>query len=282
MDRDGLADFLRLRRSALQPEELGLSPGSRRRTAGLRREEVAALAHMSTDFYTRLEQRRGSRPSEATTAALARALHLTPDERDHLYSLAGHTPPPRAYRTDIPSPGLARVLETLDTPAQIVSDLGVTLKQNRLMEALVGDQTHFTGLRRSIIYRWFTDPDQRRQHPEDEHLMHSRSFVAWLRSAQGRGADPELTELLDALLRESDEFTELWKRHEVARWLFPRKVFVHSLIGNITLDCQILTGENLTERLVVLSATPGSEDAEKLKLLSVVGSQAFGTEPLVS
>src|SRR5664279_3867695 len=88
MDRDELADFLRRRRDALQPDDVGLHAGERRRTRGLRREEVAALAHMSTDFYARLEQRRGSHPSEQTTAALARALRLTQDERDHLFALA--------------------------------------------------------------------------------------------------------------------------------------------------------------------------------------------------
>jgi transcriptional regulator with XRE-family HTH domain len=138
MDRDGLADFLRRRREALLPGDVGLSAGSRRRTRGLRREEVAGLAHMSTDSYARLEQRRASRPSEQTTAALARALRLTPAERDHLFPLAGHTAPPRAFRTDHPSPGLLRVLDRIDTPAQIVSDLGVTLSQNQLAEALVG------------------------------------------------------------------------------------------------------------------------------------------------
>src|SRR4051812_1041963 len=114
MDQDGLADFLRRRRAPLTPDDVGLPPGQRRRTSGLRREEVAGLAHMSTDFYTRLEQRRGTRPSEATVAALARALRLTPDERDHLYRLAGHTAPPRAYRTDHPSPALLRILGQLD------------------------------------------------------------------------------------------------------------------------------------------------------------------------
>src|SRR6201992_2760137 len=109
------AASLKRRRDALQPAEVGLTPGVRRRTHGLRREEVAALAHMSTDFYARLEQSRGSRPSEQTTAALARALRLTPAERDHLFALAGHTPPPRAFRTDVPSPGLVRVLARLDT-----------------------------------------------------------------------------------------------------------------------------------------------------------------------
>src|ERR1700733_8484386 len=150
MDRTELADFLRRRREGLQPDEVGLAAGTRRRTSGLRREEVAALAHMSTDFYARLEQRRGSRPSAQTVAALARALRLSQDERDHLFALAGHTPPPRAFRTDHASPGLLRVLDRLDTPAQISSDLGVTLSQNQLAEALVGVQTDYTGLQRSM------------------------------------------------------------------------------------------------------------------------------------
>ena len=96
MDRALLADFLRARREVLQPEDVGLPRGPRRRTGGLRREEVAALASMSTDFYTRLEQRRGSRPSEAMVGSIARALRLTLDERDHLFRLAGHTAPARS------------------------------------------------------------------------------------------------------------------------------------------------------------------------------------------
>jgi transcriptional regulator with XRE-family HTH domain len=276
MDRDELADFLKRRRDALQPDDVGLHAGARRRTRGLRREEVAALAHMSTDFYARLEQRRGSRPSEQTIAALARALRLTPDERDHLFALAGHTAPSRAFRTDHASPGLLRVLANLDTPAQIVSDLGVTLIQNPLAEALVGVQTHHTGLRRSLIYRWFTDPEQRLIHPEADHQLHSRTHVASLRAVHGRAAeDPEARELVEHLLHDSAEFAALWERHEVAGrsgWL---KRFLHPIIGSLTLDCQILTAENLTEKLVVFTASPGSEDADRLALLSVIGSQAF-------
>lgn len=276
MDRDGLADFLRRQREALQPGDVGLGAGARRRTHGLRREEVAGLAHMSTDFYARLEQRRGSRPSEQTIAALARALRLTQDERDHLFALAGHTAPPRAFRTDHVSPGLRRVLDRLDTPAQIVSDLGVTLSQNPLAEALVGVQTCYTGPRRSMIYRWFTDPAERRIHPEDDHPLHSRIHVASLRAVHGRaGDDPEVRELVDHLLRESDEFAALWQRHEVASRAGTLKRFVHPLVGLLTLDCQILTAENLTERLVVFTASPGSESADRLDqlaLLSVTGS----------
>jgi transcriptional regulator with XRE-family HTH domain len=276
MDRDGLADFLKRRRAALQPVDVGLHAGERRRTRGLRREEVASLAHMSSDFYARLEQGRGSRPSEQTIAALARALRLTRDERDHLFALAGRTAPPRAFRTDHASPSLLRVLERLDTPAQIVSDLGVTLSQNALAEALVGVQTRYTGLRRYMIYRWFTEPALRDIHPEADHPMHSRIHVASLRAVHGRSAeDPEANELVNSLLLASDEFAELWERHEVGTRPPTMKRFAHPLVGPLTLDCQILTSENLTERLVVFTAGPGSEDADRLALLSVVGAQEF-------
>jgi transcriptional regulator with XRE-family HTH domain len=276
MDRDELGDFLKRHRAALQPDDVGLSAGRRRRAPGLRREEVAALAHMSTDFYARIEQGRGSRPSEQTTAALARALRLTPDERSHLFELAGHIAPPRTYRTDQPSPGQLRVLERLDTPAQIVSDLGVTLAQNPLAEALVGVQTHYTGLRRSIVYRWFIDPEQRLIHPVADHLQHSRSHVAGLRAVHGRAtADPEARELVDHLLRESEEFARLWERHEVFSRAGTVKRFVHPVVGTLTLDCQVFTAENSAERLVVFTAVPGSADADRLGLLSVVGTQAF-------
>jgi transcriptional regulator with XRE-family HTH domain len=276
MDRGELANFLKHRRAALGPEDVGLASTQRRRTPGLRREEVAGLAHVSTDFYTRLEQNRGARPSEQTTGALARALALNPLEREHLFNLAGHTPPPRTYRSDHPSPGLLRVLDRLDAPAQIVSDLGVALRQNRLAEALVGCQTRYSGLARSIIYRWFTDPEQRRLHPPEDHPLHSRIFAAELRSVHGRhGGDPEAEALVAALTRESPEFAAIWEQHEVMSRADTIKRFVHPELGLLTLDCQILTAESLTERLVVFTAPPGSAEAEKLSLLAVIGTQRF-------
>lgn len=276
MDRSELADFLRRRRDALAPGDVGLVEGPRRRASGLRREEVAALAHMSTDFYARLEQARGSRPSEQTVAALARALRLTPFERDHLYQLAGHNPPPLRYRSDQPSAGLIRVMEALASPAQIISDLGVALRQNRMAALLVGDNVDRSGLQRSMIYRWFTDPAERLRHPEDEHDLHSRAFVGMLRSAQSRSAeDAEAQALIDALLARSRDFRVHWRRHEVAPWDGTIKRFINPLVGTITLDCQVLTSRNVTEILVVFTALPGSEDAEKLELLSVVGGQVF-------
>jgi transcriptional regulator with XRE-family HTH domain len=278
MDRDGLAGFLRHRRQALQPEDVGLGAGRRRRTPGLRREEVAALAHMSTDFYTRLEQRRGSRPSQQTIGALARALRLTLDERDHLLQLAGHTAPPRTRRSDHITPALLRVLDGLNTPAQVVSDLGVTLEQNPLAEALLGTQTTHSGLARSMFYRWFTDPEERSRYPVDDHELHSRQYAALLRGAQSRDpSDPDARELIVALLQHSPEFTQLWEEHEVALPAEAHKRIAHPTIGLIDLDCLILTADNQTERLVIFTATPGSEDAEHLALLRVIGTEQFTT-----
>src|SRR5438105_11655973 len=111
MDRTGLGEFLRHRREILRPRDVGLVEGPRRRTNGLRREEVAALAGMSTDYYARLEQQRGSQPSEQMLIAITRALRLTLDERDHLFRLAGHHAPARMRRSDHVSPALLRVLD---------------------------------------------------------------------------------------------------------------------------------------------------------------------------
>ncbi|MEH3052708.1 MAG: helix-turn-helix transcriptional regulator [Patulibacter minatonensis] len=278
MDRAGLAEFLRLRRESLQPADVGIDPGRRRRTPGLRREEVADLAAMSTDFYARLEQARGSRPSEQTVAAVATALRVTPDERDHMYRLAGYNPPARAFRTDHVTPSLLRVLGQLDTPAQVVSDLGVTLVQNQLAVALLGDQLRGHGLARNSIYRWFTDEATRSRVPRDDWEFHGRNYVATVRAAHGRAPDdPQAAALVDALLAESAEFAELWARHEVRYKMETRKRIVHPTIGVITLDCQVLTAETLTERLIVFTAIPGTEDANRLALLGVVGTQELGS-----
>jgi len=139
VDRAELADFLRRRRAAMQPEDVGLAPTARRRTSGLRREEVAMVAGMSADCYTRLEQQRGPQPSVSMLAALAWALRLSLPERDHLFRLAGHTPPSADVRSDHVSRGLARVLDRVDTPAMVTNDLGEALAQNRPAVALFDD-----------------------------------------------------------------------------------------------------------------------------------------------
>ncbi|GAA4813827.1 helix-turn-helix transcriptional regulator [Streptomyces ziwulingensis] len=281
MDRAALADFLRRRRAALRPQDLGLPTGPRRRTEGLRREEVASLAVMSTDYYTRLEQRRGPQPSEQMLSSLARALRLTTDERDYLYRVAGHNAPsPRSASTHV-APALLRVLDRLDeTPALILSELGETLAQNRMAAALLGDASRFTGLARSAILRWFTDPAERERYPEADRDRQSRAQVATLRVAYGlRGPRSRAGELVRALRKASAEFAELWERHEVAQRFEDHKTLVHPELGAIEVDCQALFTEDQSQVLLVLTTPPRTEAHEKLQLLSVIGPDRFvGTE----
>ncbi|MDL9946518.1 helix-turn-helix transcriptional regulator [Gordonia sp. ABSL11-1] len=273
IDRAGLAEFLRTRRAALQPADVGLPPGSRRRTRGLRREEVAMLVGMSTDYYGRLEQQRGPQPSEQMLAAMARALHLSLDERDHLFRLGGHNAPGRRSVVDHVGPGMMRIVDRLaDTPAMVVNSAGETLLQTAPGVALVGEETHFTGLRRSIAYRWFTDPATRQRFPADDHSHHARAHTARLRATVTReGPDSRAAEIADALLSESPDFAELWRRHDVAASLTDRrKRLLHPELGLIEVFCQTLLDPDGTQCLLVYTATPGSESHEKLAMLSAV------------
>lgn len=283
MDRAALADFLRRRREALRPGDVGLPEGVRRRAAGLRREEVAALAVMSTDYYTRLEQQRGPQPSEQMLASLARALRLTAGERDYLFQVAGHNPPSPASAVAVHvAPALLRVLDRLeDSPALILSNLGETLVQNRMAQALFGDHSGYTGLARSEIYRWFTDPAARRIYPEADQGRHSRAQVANLRAAHGAmGRNSRAGELVRALVQASPEFAELWERHEVARRFEDHKILIHPELGPIELDCQALFTEDQSQTLLVLTAPPQTEGHEKLRLLAVLGHEHFARTPL--
>ncbi|RFA19266.1 helix-turn-helix transcriptional regulator [Subtercola boreus] len=277
MDRPALADFLRRRREALRPNDVGLPPGSRRRTTGLRREEVAALSGMSTDYYARMEQQRGPQPSEQMLTAIARGLRLTQDERDHLFRLAGHSAPRRLRRTEHVSPALMRVLDRLDdSPAMVLSDLGDTLAQNRLAVALLGDHSGYTGLSRSAFYRWFTDPADRVRYPARDHDRQSSIQAAGLRAALSiGGADARALAIVERLLQQSPEFRAVWERHEVRTRFDDHKTLVHPELGEIEVDCQALFTENQAQTLLVLTASPGTEGYEKLQLLSVVGTQQF-------
>jgi transcriptional regulator with XRE-family HTH domain len=283
MDRAALAGFLRRRREALQPQDAGIPPGARRRTPGLRREDVAALAAISTDYYTRLEQQRGPQPSEQVLAALARALRLGRDERDYLFRLAGHNAPASLSAATHVAPALLRVLDRLsDTPALILSSLGETLVQNRMAAALLGDKSGYTGLARSEIYRWFTDPAERRRYPEDDRDRQSRAQVANLRAAYGAmGAQSRAAELVAALQKASAEFAGLWERHEVARRFEDHKVLIHPELGPIELDCQVLFTEDQSQALLVLTAPPRTEGYEKLQLLAVLGHERFAGPALL-
>ncbi|KAA9107994.1 helix-turn-helix transcriptional regulator [Microbacterium rhizomatis] len=278
IDRQGLAEFLRRRREALQPEDVGLTRGPRRRTEGLRREEVAALCHMSTDYYARLERGTGPLPSEQMVASIAQGLHLSIDERDHLFRLAGHQPPIRGASSEHISPGLLRIFDRLeDTPAEIVTELGETLRQTPVGVALTGDTTRFVGPARSIGFRWFTDPGSRRLYAPEDHEFLSRLWVSGLRGVSTlRGRSSHAAHLVDLLLECSDEFQTLWQRHEVG--LRPRetKHFVHPEVGLLELACQTLTDPTDSHSLLVYTAAPGTDSYERLQLLSVIGAHPVG------
>ena len=278
LDRDGLAAFLRGRRQALQPEDVGLRRGARRRTSGLRREEVAELCDMSADYLARLERGNGSQPSQQMAAAIARGLRLTPDERDHLFLLCGHRLQPRHLRDAHISPGLLRVMDRLqDTPAQIVGPVGETLQQTPPAVALLGDETRHTGPARSALYRWFTDPTARDRYLPDDHHLHSRVYVSILRAvaaAQGPGSPAAR---LVAELRHGEEFAELWKRQEVGlRWSNAKR-FVHPEVGRIDLFCQTLLDPDQGQSLLIFTATPGTADHDRLALLTVLGTDTFAS-----
>ncbi len=277
MDPKELADFLRRRRELLQPAEVGVPAGVRRRTPGLRRYEVAQLAGMSPDYYIRLEQARSAQPSPQMLTALARALRLTVDERNHLFHLAGHHAPPSFGADDHVSPGLLRLLDALtDLPAQVVSDLGVVLVQNRMAVALLGEQTVFTGLAASFTYRWFTDPAARALYPPEDHEYQSRVQVADLRAAVAlRPRDAQAAKLVRALRGASIEFTELWDRHDVAVRRSDRKRIVHPALGVVEINCDVLATARQDQRVIVFTARPGSEAVGQLALLRVIGQQSL-------
>ena len=274
MDRPGLADFLSRRRALLQPADVGLAPGLRRRTPGLRRDEVAGLAAMSTDYYTRLEQARGPHPSTAVLSSLARALRLSDDERDHLFFLAGRVPPLRPVAGGHVSPGLLQVLDRLaDLPAFVVDDLSRSLVQNAMSATVSGDAMHYTGRERSFFWRWFTMPEVRSHYPEQDWPAHSRTHVADLRATYGRRrGDADVEELVANLLAASPEFAELWESHEVAVRRGDRKRMLHPEVGLMDFLCETLTGVD-GETLVVLYPRPGTDTREKLDLLRVIGTQ---------
>lgn len=282
MDRVALASFLRARRDRLRPEDVGLPGGVRRRVAGLRREEVAQLALMSVDYYTRLEQERGPQPSPQMLASLTRALRLSRSERDHLHRLAGHAPPERPGGTDHVAPALQRVLDRLgDIPALVISELDETLAQNDLARAIFGARELRTGPERSGAWTWFAHPDtERAVYPASEHSRQSRAIVANLRAVAGRGGPGSRAARLAADLRaRSAEFTRLWELEEVAERFADHKVLIHPAVGEIEVDCQVLFTEDRSQALLTLTPEPGGEAAEKLRMLAVLGPLARERSP---
>lgn len=275
---DEFAEVLRAWRDRMRPEEAGLPAGPGRRTPGLRREELAALAGVSVEYIVRLEQGRAQHPSPQLLGALARALRLTEEERDHLYRVGGAAVPSRRMVPRHIPAGVQRMMDRLgDVPMAVMSASWDVLQWNPLWAALTGDPGRLQGLDRNVAWRHFTSPveviDFDAQHAEE----FSSDLAADLREAVGRyPADPGLASLVARLRTASPEFAERWTEAHVARHRSSRKTATATAVGPITIDCDVLTAPGGDLRIVVYTAVPGSEDASKLELLRVAGLQPVG------
>jgi transcriptional regulator with XRE-family HTH domain len=278
MDKHELGAFLRSRRERLRPEDVGLTSGPRRRTPGLRREEVAVIAHISTEYCVRLEQGRAPRPSGEVLAGIAGALRLTDAESDHLHVLAG-TAPRRTglHRRDV-RPSILTLLERLPQTAGFVTSAALeVLAWNDLTAALMEDFGELAPEDRNLARRAFlgsahggtslygvSDAAEFRHHA----VMQLRSTLARYPS------DPTVIELVDELRDGSAEFARLWEQHDVQATTMLTKTFHHPVVGDITVDCDSLTLDDRDQHLVLYSAPAGSRDAEALALLNVLGAEA--------
>ena len=276
MNLDELGGFLRSRRARISPAEVGLPAGPRRRVPGLRRDEVAQLAGASVDYYIELERGRGAQPSAQMLAALARALRLDADERDHLFRLAGRSAPAGHGSAAHVAPAMLALLDRLGTtPARIITDLHETLVQNPLATALLGPPDAA-----SFVERWFTEPGSRAVYPAEDQPHHSRVLAADLRAAVAhRDHDARSTGMVARLRRVSREFAALWDTGDVAVRRGERKRIAHPELGVVDIHCQNLFSEDGRQRLQFFTAPPGSEAVEQLRLLAVIGGQQL-TPPL--
>jgi transcriptional regulator with XRE-family HTH domain len=259
-----LGQFLRARRELVRPEDVGLETVGRRRVAGLRREEVATLAGISSDYYLRLEQGRGHRPSARVLASLARALQLDEEATAHLQTLSR----PSAGRQPIDSKGVSAHLAQLltlwtTTPAFVESRYMDVLAANALAGAL--SPAFVPGV--NIVRAVFLDEELRGFLADWEDV--ARTVVAQLRSLTAEeGEDTRLSALVGELSRKSPEFERFWARHDVHARGIPTRVFNHPLVGPLELRTEKFFVSGTGQLLIVYHAEPGTASAEALRHLA--------------
>ncbi|MBF6173099.1 helix-turn-helix transcriptional regulator [Nocardia blacklockiae] len=269
-DRSELAAFLRTRRARLQPADVGLPDGLNRRTAGLRRQEVAQLAGLSVDYYIRLEQARGSNPSRQVLAALARALMLSADEREYLFRTAGENPPPVAGPNRVVPQSVRVILDNLSaTPAYVVDAAYEILAWNAAAVPFLGDLDARPGRDRNMI-RWiFGQPDDDPHWDDESAAAFARITVADLRAAYARyPGNPALAELVTELLGTSPRFARMWSDHEVEVRRGHRKTVRHPQFGPLEFECQLMHISDTDQRMILYCATPGSPTAAVFRTLA--------------
>lgn len=279
MDKQELGVFLRTRRERLRPEDVGLSSGPRRRTPGLRREETAVLAHISTEYYVRLEQGRAPRPSGEVLAGIAAALRLTDAESDHLHRLAGTAPSrTRLHPCDV-RPSILAVLERMpQTAAIVMSAIFEVLAWNDLAAALMTDFSALAPEERNLARLAFLAPPSSGSplFGVSDATEFRQHVVMELEGVLARyPADPAVVGLIEELREGSEEFARLWARHDVQSGPTLRKTFTNTAVGEVTVDCDVLALADRDQHLVLYTAPVGSRDADALALLSVLGTQSI-------
>jgi transcriptional regulator with XRE-family HTH domain len=274
-----LGEFLKARRAELSPRALGLpETGGRRRVAGLRREEVALLAAISTDYYTRLEQGR-IEPSASVLLALAGVLRLGDDQRDRLLEIAGQNASrPRRRAAQKVRPQLQRLLDDLtSTPALVMGRRMDILGWNSLAAALVTDFAEIPEKKRNFVRLLFTESSMRSLYTDWENV--ARGSVAQLRMEAARYPDdPRLAALVGELSVRGTDFRQWWGAHHVAARTVGTKTFNHPVVGELTLDWETLgCSADPDQQLVVWTAAPGTPSYEGLCFLASWASNQPGT-----
>jgi len=270
--REALADFLRQRRDALSPELVGLRGGRRRRTPGLRRDEVARLANMSTTYYERLEQGRGSQPSAAILTGLVHALRLDPDERAYLYLLAGHAEPVAETADGAGDSGLLSVMRavTATFPAFVTDDLGTIVAQNALHTTLFDRVAGLPAREGNLFWCWFGSGRWRRAvlNSSEHQEAIGRNFVAYLRVVVAkRGYDAAAATLVAELRAVSGEFLRFWDEHRVSGPTTPAMSVLDDRVGRLDFDCALMVNSRSRQRLYSLHAVPGTPTQQRLTRL---------------
>lgn len=263
MARQELASFLRDRRERLRPADVGLPAGSRRRTPGLRREEVASLAHMSVEYYARLEQARGPQPSAPILVGIADALRLTQAERAHVFRLAGVIQPAPSGPSLRVRPYVASMLDRIPDTAVIVTAANYdAIAWNPLAEAIMGDLR----ARPNLARRRFLQGELRTSNQEE----FAEIAVARLRAAADRYPhDHRLAALLAELRAGSKEFNDVWDTHPVRVATHRTKTLWHPEAGALLVHCDVLTVPDDDQQVVFMTADPGSPTDRTLRHLAV-------------
>ena len=262
-----LAAFLRSRRERLAPADVGLARTGRRRTPGLRREEVAHVAGVGVTWYTWLEQGREIDVSVHFLERIAKALRLSANERAHLFTLAHDRPPPTTIRPSVDvTPALRRMLESIEGPAYLATPSFDVLAWNTSLSAIFGSLDHLPAHERNMLWLMFTDFSHRATIPNWEEA--AKGMLARFRVQFGRDRDDvRFAEIIDALNAASDEFRAWWPKHDVNLPDERPKRFTAAPVGELALDQNTFQVELSPGTRLVVYSPADPESARKVAIL---------------